>query len=63
MMGRGILVMLIAIVVATIAPTAAAAGAVVYAAAYTTELALSLTVYFQGEGRTPPATPDRGRQQ
>jgi hypothetical protein len=51
MMVRGILLMLVAIAVATTDPGLAAAGALVYAAAYTTELALSLTLYFAGSPR------------
>ena len=49
MMGRGILVALAAIAVAVGDPRLAAAGALVYALAYTTELALGLTLYFAGE--------------
>jgi hypothetical protein len=51
MMARGILLMVVAIAVATSDPYAAAAGALVYALAYTVELALSLTLYFAGEPR------------
>jgi hypothetical protein len=51
MMGRGILLALIAVAVAVVDPSLAIAGALVYAAAYTFELALSLTLYFQGEAR------------
>ncbi len=51
MMVRGILLMLVAIAVATSDPPLAAAGALVYAAAYTTELALALTLYFGGSSR------------
>jgi hypothetical protein len=49
MMGRGILVVLVALLVAVSNPDVALAGALLYAAAYTTELALSLTSYFGGE--------------
>jgi hypothetical protein len=49
MMGRGILLALTAVVVAVFDPAAAIAGVLVYAAAYTFELALSLTLYFQGK--------------
>jgi hypothetical protein len=49
MMGRGILLALAAIVVAVFDPAVAIAGVLVYAAAYTVELALSLTLYFQGK--------------
>lgn len=51
MMGRGILLALVAVAVAVVDPSAAVAGALVYAAAYSLELALSLTLYFQGEAR------------
>ncbi|MGH3118846.1 MAG: hypothetical protein ACRDQ2_17380 [Gaiellales bacterium] len=51
MMGRGILLALVAVAVAVIDPSLAVAGALVYAAAYTFEFALSLTLYFQGEAR------------
>jgi hypothetical protein len=49
MMGRGILVVLVALIVAVSNPTVALAGALVYAAGYSTELVLSLTLYFGGE--------------
>ncbi len=48
MMARGILLALVAIAVAASDPHLAAAGALVYAVAYTFELALSLTLYFAG---------------
>ena len=48
MISRGIIVMLSLIVVAAFEPTVALGGALVYAAAYTTELALSLTSYYSG---------------
>jgi hypothetical protein len=51
MMGRGILVALIGIAVAVSDPSLALAGILVYAAGYTTELAISLTLYFSGEPR------------
>jgi hypothetical protein len=51
MMGRGILLALAAIAVAVADPKLAVAGALVYAAAYSLELALSLILYFQGEMR------------
>jgi hypothetical protein len=52
MMGRGILVVLVAIVVAAAgSPDLAVAGILVYALAYTVELALSLTAYFSGGER------------
>jgi hypothetical protein len=59
---RGIVVMVALIVVAAFEPTLALAGALVYAAAYTTELALSLTSYYSGSAKisTPPPTPRRG---
>ena len=49
MMARGILLMLTTIAVATTDPYLAVAGALVYAVAYTFELALGLTLYFAGE--------------
>jgi hypothetical protein len=50
MMGRGIGMVVIAIVVAAaVDPTIGAAGALVYAAAYSVELALALTLYFSGQ--------------
>ena len=49
MMGRGILVVVVALIVAVSNPDVALAGALVYAAAYSTELALSLSSYFGGE--------------
>jgi hypothetical protein len=51
MMGRGILLAVAALVVAVVDPWLAVAGALVYAAAFTFELALSLTLYFQAEAR------------
>ena len=51
MMIRGILLMLVAIAVAVADPYLAAAGALVYTAAYSTELALALTLYFAGSPR------------
>ena len=51
MMGRGILLAIAAVAVAVADPFLAVAGALVYAAAYTFELALSLTLYFQGQTR------------
>jgi hypothetical protein len=51
MMARGILLMLAAIAVALSDPGLALAGALVYAAAYTGELGLGLTLYFSGEPR------------
>jgi hypothetical protein len=53
MMSRGIVLMVIAVVIASFDAGLALAGALVYAAAYSVELALSLTVYFQGEAKTP----------
>lgn len=49
MMGRGILLMVVAIVIAAYDETLALGGALVYAAAYTVELALSLTAYYSSE--------------
>jgi hypothetical protein len=48
MMGRGIALMLILLAVAIADPSLALAGALVYAAAYTAELALSLVLYYSG---------------
>jgi hypothetical protein len=49
MMTRGIVLMVVAIAIATFDPTLALGGALVYAAAYTVELALSLTAYYSGQ--------------
>ena len=51
MMARGILLMIVAVAVATTNPTLAISGALVYAAAYSLELGLSLTMYFSGEAK------------
>jgi hypothetical protein len=51
MMARGILLMIVAVAVAASNPTLALAGALVYAAAYSIELGLSLTIYFSGEAK------------
>ena len=51
MMARGILLMIVAVAVAASNPSLAIAGALVYAAAYSVELGLSLTLYFSGEPR------------
>ena len=51
MMARGILLMVVAVAVATTDPALALAGALVYAAAYSLELGLSLTIYFSGEAK------------
>ena len=48
MISRGIIVMVSLIVVAAFEPAVALGGALVYAAAYTIELALSLTSYYSG---------------
>jgi hypothetical protein len=48
MMARGIGLLVVAIVVAAIDRDLGLAGALVYAAAYSVELALSLTLYFSG---------------
>ena len=48
MMTRGILLMLVAIAVAVTNPDLAIAGALLYAFAYSVELALSLLLYFGG---------------
>jgi hypothetical protein len=51
MMGRGILLMVVLLAVAASNPALALAGALVYAAGYTSELALGLTLYFSREPR------------
>jgi hypothetical protein len=51
MMARGILLMVVAIAVATSDPYLALAGALVYAVAYTLELAFGLTLYFAGASK------------
>lgn len=48
MMARGIALLVVAIIVASIDRDLGLAGALVYAAAYSVELALSLTLYFSG---------------
>jgi hypothetical protein len=48
MMGRGIALVLILLAVAVAEPSLALAGALVYAAAYTVELTLSLALYYTG---------------
>jgi hypothetical protein len=48
MMGRGIVLVLILLAVAVADPSLALAGALVYAAAYTAELAASLALYYSG---------------
>ena len=48
MMSRGIIVMVSLIVVAAFEPAVALGGALVYAAAYTAELAPRLTSYYSG---------------
>ena len=48
MMTSGIVLMVVAIAVATVNPTVAVAGALVYAAAFTVELGLGLSTYFSG---------------
>ncbi len=52
MMGRGIGLALVLIVVAVVDPSLALAGALVYAAAYSAELAAGLVLYFSGSPRT-----------
>jgi hypothetical protein len=49
MMTRGILLMVVAIAVAASDPALGLSGALLYAAAYSVELGLSLTLYFSGE--------------
>ncbi|HEX2045884.1 MAG TPA: hypothetical protein VHF23_09675 [Gaiellaceae bacterium] len=48
MMGRGILLGVVVVVLAAADPYLALAGALVYAAGYSAELALSLLAYFSG---------------
>jgi hypothetical protein len=48
MMGRGIVLVLILLAVAVADPSLALAGALVYAAAYTAELAMSIALYYSG---------------
>ena len=49
MFGRGIVLMVILIVVASFNPGLALAAALVYAAAFSSELALGLSMYFSGD--------------
>jgi len=51
MMGRGIALVLVLLAVAVVDPSLALAGALVYAAAYSTELVASLALYFSGSPR------------
>jgi hypothetical protein len=51
MMSRGILLGVVLLALAAADPLLALAGAVVYAAAYSTELGLSLVLYFSGGPR------------
>lgn len=51
MMTRGIAIVLLALVVAVSNPDLAVAAILVYAFAYSLELAISLTLYFSGEPR------------
>ena len=51
MMARGILLMVVTLAVAVSDPELAVAGALVYAAGYSVELGLALTLYFGGEPR------------
>ncbi|MGH2995529.1 MAG: hypothetical protein ACRDM9_04360 [Gaiellaceae bacterium] len=48
MMGRGVLLGIVLVALAAADPYLALAGALVYAAAYSAELALSLLLYFSG---------------
>lgn len=48
MMTRGILLMIVAVAVAASDPALGLSGALLYAAAYSVELGLSLTLYFSG---------------
>ena len=51
MMGRAIVLMVVLLIVAVSNPDLALAGALVYAAAFTAELAFGLSMYFQGESK------------
>ena len=51
MFGRGIILMVILIVVASFDPNLALAGALVYAVAYSAELGLGMSMYFSGEAK------------
>ena len=51
MMARGVLLAVVALAVAVAGPALALAGALVYAARYSVELGLALTLYFSGEAR------------
>jgi len=51
MMGRGIVLMVALIVIAAVDPGLALAGALVYAFAFTVELAFGVTLYFSGGER------------
>ena len=51
MMARGVVLVVVALAVAISDPGLAIAGALVYAAAYSAELGLALTLYFSGEPR------------
>jgi hypothetical protein len=61
MFGRGIVLMAVAIAVATFDKELALGGALVYAAAYTVELALSLTSYYSAEQKSTSSA-DRGQR-
>lgn len=54
MFGRGIVLMMLLIVVASFDPSLALAGALVYAIAYSAELALGVSLYFSGESKQEP---------
>jgi hypothetical protein len=51
MMSRGIVIMLVAFLVATTNPAVGVAGALLYAAAYTLEFVIFLALFFAGEAR------------
>ena len=51
MFGRGIVLMVILIAVASFDPSLALAAALVYAVAFSAELALGLSMYFSGGGK------------
>ena len=60
MMSRGIVLMIVAIVIAAVDQSLALAGALVYAFAFTAELGLGVTLYFAGSPARPsPPDPHR----
>jgi hypothetical protein len=51
MMSRGVLIMVVAFLVAATNPAVGVAGALLYAAAYTLEFIVFLALFFAGESR------------